>query len=97
MTPHEFPGCNVNAAPPPGFEEMISPLVGFHNGRTWVTAWLPSPEDLEKLNAGEPIFVSVMSGSRRDVEGNFRPNIIPMFVGTEADAREVVRDTGADW
>lgn len=73
MTPFEFPGCNVNAAPPPGFEEMIAPLIGFHNGRTWVTAWHPTPEDLAKLNAGEPVYVSVMSGSRRDVGGSIHP------------------------
>lgn len=93
----KFEGVNLEAAPPRGFEEMISTLVGFHNGRTWVTAWHPSPEDLAKLNAGEPVFVSVMSGSRRDVDGNIHPNIIPMFVGMEDDCREVVRDTGADW
>lgn len=97
MIAHEFEGCNVCAAPPPGYEEMISSVNGFHNGATWVTAWKPSPTDLEKLNAGGSVFVSVMSGSRRDDEGKIRPNIIPMFVGTEDDAKSVVSDTGGVW
>jgi len=48
---------------------------------------------LEKLNAGESIFISVMTGSTK--EG--RPIISPVYVGTEDDCLEVVSDTGKVW
>jgi len=97
MITHEFEGCNVHAAPPPGYEEMIGWLHCFHNGRTCVSAWKPSPEDLEKLNAGQSVFISVMSGSQHDINGKLTPRIIPTFVGTEDDVRMIVLDTGATW
>lgn len=91
--PHDFPGANVHAAPPRGFEEMIGWLHCFHNGSCVVSAWKPSPEELEALNRGESIFVSVMSGAHE----NGHPIIHPTYVGTEEMVRPIVRDTGADW
>lgn len=97
MIPHEFPGCNVRAAPPPGFEEMIGTLDCFHNGRCCVSAWKPSPEQLAALNAGASVFVSVMSMAKHDINGVLRPNIFPTFVGLEDEVKGVVSDTGNVW
>lgn len=90
---HEFEGCNVLAAPPPGLEEMVGNLAIFFNGRAVVSAWKPSPELLAELNAGGSIFVSVMSGCTEDG----RPAIYPMFVGSESECLDVVSDTGHVW
>lgn len=91
---HNFDGANVHAGPPPGYEEMIDWLHCFHNGRACVSAWKPSPEELDVLNSGGSIFVSVMSGSD---ERTGRPFIFPMYVGTEETCKEVVSDTGKVW
>jgi len=97
MITHDFPGTNVHAAPPPGYEEMIGWLHCFHNGATCVSAWKPDAEQLAVLNAGGSVFVSVMSGSKHDINGKVQPNIFPTYVGTEEDVRAVVSDTGAVW
>jgi len=90
---HEFEGANIRAVAPTGFEEMIGTLYCFHNGHACVSAWKPDAAMLEKLNAGESIFISVMTGSTK--EG--RPIISPVYVGTEDDCLEVVSDTGKVW
>lgn len=82
-----FPGANAHFGPPPGLEEMVGHLYVFRNGRTVVSAWKPSPEELARLNAGEAIFVSVMSGDA----------VFPTFVGTEAECKAVASDTGRVW
>lgn len=97
MFTHEFEGCNVAATAPAGYEEMISTLHCFHNGRACVSAWKPDKETLEALNRGESIFVSVMSGSHEGPNGKVLPTIIPVFVGTEETCRAVVSDTGRTW
>lgn len=91
--PVKFDGANINAAPPRGFEEMVGWLHVFHNGATCVSAWKPTAEELAELNAGGFIFMSVMSGSSR----SGKPNILPVFVGTEENCKEVVSDTGHVW
>jgi hypothetical protein len=97
MITHDFEGANVHAAPPPGYEEMIGWLHCFHNGQACVSAWKPSPEDLEKLNAGQSVFISVMTGTRQGPDGRILPNIYPTFVGMEDETKEVVSDTGRVW
>ena len=101
MRAHRFEGANVNAVAPAGFEEMIGDIHGFHNGAAWVTAWKPDPEELEEfiqyLRDGGMIYASVMSGSKHDIRGQFRPTIIPMFIGTEEICERVVSDTGRTW
>ncbi len=62
-TTHNFEGSSHHFGPPPGLEEMVGWLHVFSNGNAVVSAWKPSAEMLAKLNAGESIFVSVMSGS----------------------------------
>lgn len=90
---HNFKGANIHAAPPRGLEEMIGWLHCFHNGVACVSAWKPTSEELDRLNAGESLFISVMSGLREDGE----PAIMPLYVGTEDDCAAIVRDTGKDW
>jgi len=90
--PHDFEGANCHLGPPPGLEEMVGWLHIFSNGRANVSAWKPTPEELRRLNAGESIFVSVMSGSH---EG--KPVVFPMFVGTEEATKAIVMDTGRVW
>lgn len=85
--PIQFEGVTHHFGPPPGLEEMIGSLYVFQNGRTVVSAWMPSAEELAKLNAGEAIFVSVMSGA----------SVFPMFVGTEDQVKAVASDTGRVW
>lgn len=97
---HDFPGSTHHFGPPPGFEEMIGWLHFFFNGHCVVSAWKPTPEELERLNAGESIFLSVASGTRLvNVEGEVVriPSVLPVFVGTEDKVKEVVSDTGKVW
>lgn len=84
---HDFEGSTHHYGPPPGLDEMIGWLHIFRNGQCVVSAWKPTAEELAKLNAGESLFVSVMSG----------PHVFPMFVGTEAECKAVVSDTGRVW
>lgn len=90
---HDFEGSTHHYGPPPGLEEMVGWLHLFSNGRCNVSAWKPTPEELARLNAGESLFVSVMSGC--DATG--RPIVFPMFVGTEEETKAVVSDCGAVW
>lgn len=90
---HDFDGANIHASPPKGQEEMVGWLHVFHNGAACVSAWRPTAEELAELNAGGSIFISVMSGSLP----NGRPIIMPVFVGSETNCEEVVRDTGKTW
>lgn len=90
--PHDFEGSTHHFSPPKGFDEMIGWLHVFSNGRTVVSAWKPTPEELRRLNAGESIFVSVMSGSRDGI-----PVVYPMFVGLEDEVKAIAGDTGRVW
>lgn len=90
---HDFEGSTHHYGPPPGLEEMVGWLHLFSNGCCVVSAWRPTAEELARLNAGESLFISVMSGS--NAEG--RPIVYPMFVGTEEETKAVVSDTGGVW
>lgn len=91
---HDFDGSNHHFGPPKGLEEMIGWLHLYSNGHCVVSAWKPTPEELTKLNAGESLFVSVMSGC---IPGTNMPLVFPMFVGTEDETKAVVSDTGKVW
>ncbi len=84
---HDFKGSTHHYGPPKGLEEMIGWLHVFKNGKTVVSAWKPTPEELKKLNNGESMFISVMSGE----------TVLPVFVGTEKECKLVVSDTGKTW
>lgn len=98
---HDFPGSTHHFGPPPGLEEMVGWLHVFSNGHCTVSAWKPNAEELARLNAGESIFVSVMSGSkpaRNALDMPVRiPLVHPTFVGTEEAVKAVVSDTGSTW
>ncbi|MAQ09606.1 MAG: hypothetical protein CMQ11_07205 [Gammaproteobacteria bacterium] len=91
--PHDFEGSTHHFGPPPGLEEMVGWLHVFSNGRCNVSAWKPTVEELAKLNAGESIFVSIMSGA--DHRG--KPHVFATYVGTEDEVKAVVSDTGKVW
>jgi hypothetical protein len=71
MTPFKFPESNVAFGPPADLEEsQVLTIHGWrgHAGGSCdgielvVVAHLPTPEDLARLNAGEPIFISMLGG-----------------------------------
>ncbi|WLJ71077.1 hypothetical protein [Sphingomonas phage Kimi] len=94
MNTHDFPGSTHHFGPPPGLEEMVGWLHVFSNGHCVVSAWKPTPEQLERLNAGESVFLSVMSGM---IPGTNMPLVFPTYVGLEDDTKAVVSDTGKVW
>ena len=95
-TPTNFEGSNHHFGPPPGVsEDECGWLYVFSNGRCNVSAWKPSAEMLEALNRGEPIFISQQSGMNPNNPNT--PLIFPVFVGSEAECREVVARTGETW
>lgn len=98
---HDFEGSTHHFGPPPGLEEMVGWLHIFSNMKCNVSAWKPSPELLEILNNGGSIYLSVMSGSRMatnaaGVEVRV-PIVHPCYVGSEAEVKAVVSDTGPVW
>jgi hypothetical protein len=101
-TPIDFAGKTHHFGPPLGREEQVGTLDVFSNGQVVVSAWLPTPEEREKIARGEPIFVSHWSGARYlgdDESGQpvFAPVVFPTFVGCESECAAVVADTGRVW
>ncbi len=71
MTPVKFSQSNTRFGPPEDLEESQVRTIHGWTGEAGascdgmklvVVAHLPTPEDLERLNAGEPIFLSVLGG-----------------------------------
>lgn len=72
MTPAHFPQVTAFFGPPPGLAESqvqtIPAFVGtvqrgsVEGTPIVVTAWQPSPEDLVRLNAGAPLFLTFLGG-----------------------------------
>ena len=94
--PTDFEGSTHHFGPPPGVSEAdCGWLHVFSNGRCTVSAWKPSPEALEALNRGEPIFVTHQCGM--NPHNPTQPLVFPTFAGSEAEALEVVRATGQAW
>jgi hypothetical protein len=70
MTPENFPQANSIFGPPEGMAEsqvsQIHSYVGSVNGGSCdgapvvITAWRPSPEELEVLNAGGLVYLSCL-------------------------------------
>ena len=63
MNPARFPQSNLVMKAPPGMDNC-SDIHAFQgkdaSGAEWcVTAWRPTPEELVKLNLGEPVFLYV--------------------------------------
>lgn len=82
----DFPGSNKVFGPPPGSENCGS-LHTFVNGHAIVSAWRPTPEELEEINRTGMIFTSSLSGL----------TLFPLYVGSESEVRRVVADCGPVW
>ena len=74
MSPTAFPECNVRYGPPEDMAESQVMTLPAYRGQVVggsvdgcvnvVVAWLPSITDLEKLLAGEPVYISML-GERK--------------------------------
>jgi hypothetical protein len=72
MTPTDFPEANVTYGPPNDLAESQCAKIRAWNGsatrgscdgyKMVVVAWQPSAEELAALQAGAPVFLSVMGG-----------------------------------
>ena len=72
MTPVDFPESNTTFGPPPDLEESQCQTIHAYHGTVprgsvegagiVVTAWRPSAEELEALNAGAPVFLTCIGG-----------------------------------
>lgn len=97
---HDFAGSTHHFGPPPGLEDRIGWLHLFANGNHVVSAWKPTPAELEKLNNGESMFMSVMSGSRLLLDGDGAevrvPIVFPVFMGDEETTKMVITTDGGD-
>jgi hypothetical protein len=72
MSPIDFPETNVLFGPPADLDPSQCLAVPGYAGKikggsldgasVVVTCWQPSAEDLAKLNAGQPIFLSFIGG-----------------------------------
>lgn len=72
MTPTSFPQANITYGPPPGVDESqvssIPAWVGSINGGNndgedvSIVAWQPSQSDVERMIAGQPVFLMVFGG-----------------------------------
>lgn len=85
--PVKFDGVTHDFGPPPGLDEMVGRLPVFMNGRTVVSAWKLSPEELAEIQQTGIVFLSVMSGT----------SVFPCYVGSESETKAVASDTGKVW
>ena len=66
MYPTTFHPNETCMSPLPGEHETMSslrvlPLQYADGRRCMVSAWMPTPEDLERINSGKPIYLGVMA------------------------------------
>ncbi|MEM6866985.1 MAG: hypothetical protein AAF528_01180 [Cyanobacteria bacterium P01_C01_bin.121] len=78
MYPTTFHPNEIVISPPPGEHENIAALrvvpVTYGDGSlSFVSAWLPTPEDIENLQAGKPIYLGVLSNSLPPVKLSTNP------------------------
>lgn len=59
MTPQNFPESNTVMLAPKGMENCVD-IHAFRDGQQVITAWRPSPEELVKINMGEPIWLMLV-------------------------------------
>lgn len=69
MTAVRFAEVNTVRKAPPGSNNVYD-VHAFSDGTHCITAWRPSPEELVKINLGEPIYVVVL------MAGNMPPIFI---------------------
>jgi len=60
MNPQRFSESNtVMRRPPDMTEEECADVHAYADGKIVITAWAPTPEELVKINLGEPVFLCV--------------------------------------
>ena len=60
MIPQRFPEENIVMVRPQGWtEEECSDIHAFKGSGWVITAWLPTPAELVKLNLGEPVYLMI--------------------------------------
>jgi hypothetical protein len=72
MMPSNFPESNCNFSAPSDMDESqvltIPAFKGIVNGGNLdgcpfvVVAWIPTPEEIEQLKAGQPVYLSMLGG-----------------------------------
>lgn len=62
MSPTDFHESNVHLAPPAGMEETCGYLHVYTNGEVCISCWKPTKEELARLVAGEPVWLTIVSG-----------------------------------
>ena len=93
--PVDFHGSTMHFGPPPGHEDRVGWLHVFSNGLHTVSCWRPTADELARLNAGEPLFLSHRSGVN---PRTLVPVVFPAYVGTEENVRAVIEaDGGEAW
>lgn len=66
MEPTKIPGANRVLAPPPDWDPRdgeCSPLPVLFTGRFFQSAWQPSPQEIECMQAGAPVIVTIWGHS----------------------------------
>lgn len=58
MNPQRFEQANIVMLAPKGMDNC-SDVHAFHTGQHVITAWRPTPEELVKINLGEPVWIWV--------------------------------------
>ena len=80
-----FESATHDFGPPPGEEDRCGRLHCMMNGSQVVSAWKFTREQLLELaESGEPIYLSVWSGS----------SVFPVFVGTKHEMNQILLDFG---
>ena len=61
MTPVRFAQCNIVMQAPKDMSECCD-VHAYRDEQYCITAWRPSPEELVKLNLGEPVYLTCWGG-----------------------------------
>jgi len=72
MSPATFPQANIRFGPPPDLDGSQCGTIPAHvceiqggnldGSQAVVVAWLPDPDDLARLQAGHPIYLTMLGG-----------------------------------
>jgi hypothetical protein len=67
MTPILFPEANIVMKAPTNMPNCVD-VHAFRDGMQVITAWRPSPEELVKINMGEPVFLRLIGPTMQPAE-----------------------------
>lgn len=69
MTPQRFSECNIVMRKPEKMtEEECCDVHAYADGNQVITCWSPTPEELVKLNLGEPVYLHVVGATMPPVD-----------------------------